>query len=42
MPEDKLMEIVECFISDEKIRSQRNYETKAVGRDVPSLSTLKK
>ena len=42
MPEDKLMEIVESFISDEKIRSQRNYETKSVGRDVPSLSTLKK
>jgi len=41
MPEDKLMEIVESFISDEKIRSQRNYETKSIGRDVPSLSTLK-
>lgn len=39
MSYDKLIEIVEKFISDEKIRSQRNYETKSVGRDVPSLST---
>ncbi len=28
MPYDKLIEIVEKFISDEKIRSQRNYEKK--------------
>lgn len=42
MSEDKLIEIVESFINEEKIRSQRNYEEKSVGREVPSLSTLKK
>lgn len=42
MPEDKLIKIVKCFINAEKICSQHNYETASVGRDVPSLSTLKK
>lgn len=42
MSKDKLIEIVESFINEEKIRSQRNYEEKSVGREVPSLSTLKK
>ena len=40
--EKKLLEIVESFIAAEKITSQRKYEQKSVGKDVPSLSTLKK
>lgn len=40
--EKKLLEIVESFIVAEKITSQRKYEQKSVGKDVPSLSTLKK
>lgn len=42
MPEKKLLKTVESFIKDEKIKSQRIYEKKSVGRDIPSLSTLKK
>ncbi|OXM12889.1 hypothetical protein CEF12_00665 [Enterococcus faecalis] len=37
-----LLKIVESFITVEKITSQRMYEKRSVGKDVPSLSTLKK
>lgn len=40
--EKDLLKIVESFIKTEKITSQRMYEQKSVGKDVPSLSTLKK
>ena len=37
-----LLKIVESFITVEKITSQHMYEKRSVGKDVPSLSTLKK
>ena len=40
--EKDLLKIVESFITVEKITSQRMYEKRSVGKDVPSLSTLKK
>ncbi|WP_430609796.1 hypothetical protein [Enterococcus sp. DIV0876] len=40
--EKDLLRIVGAFIEVEKITSQRMYEQKSVGKDVPSLSTLKK
>ncbi|MDT2638789.1 hypothetical protein P7D31_01485 [Enterococcus dongliensis] len=40
--EQELLEIVESFIKCEKIISQRMYEQKSVGKDIPSLSTVKK
>ncbi|HAP4625869.1 TPA: hypothetical protein IUW47_002222 [Enterococcus faecalis] len=40
--EKDLLKIVESFITVEKITSQRMYEERSVGKDVPSLSTLKK
>ncbi|MDN6753456.1 MAG: hypothetical protein L0M03_09780 [Enterococcus sp.] len=42
MSEQELLEIVESFIKCEKIISQRMYEQKSVGKDIPSLSTVKK
>ena len=42
MSEQELLEIVESFIKCEKISSQRMYEQKSVGKDIPSLSTVKK
>ncbi|WP_250869734.1 hypothetical protein [Enterococcus faecalis] len=40
--EKDLLKIVESFITVEKITSQRMYEKRSVGKDVPLLSTLKK
>ena len=40
--EKDLLKIVESFITVEKITSQRMYEKRSVGKDVPSLRTLKK
>ena len=40
--EKDLLKIVESFITVEKITSQSMYEKRSVGKDVPSLSTLKK
>ena len=40
--EKDLLKIVESFITVEKITSQRMYEKRSVGKDVRSLSTLKK
>ena len=40
--EKDLLKIVESFITVEKITSQRMYEKRSVGKDVPSLNTLKK
>ncbi|MGF2052364.1 hypothetical protein [Enterococcus casseliflavus] len=40
--DNELKEIVSIFISENKIRSQRKYEKLNVGKNVPSLSTLKK
>ncbi|NSS34555.1 hypothetical protein HRG13_10800 [Enterococcus faecalis] len=40
--EKDLLKIVESFITVEKITSQRMYEKRSVGKDVPSLSALKK
>ncbi len=40
--EKDLLKIVESFITVEKITSQRMYEKRSVGKDVPSLSTLKR
>lgn len=40
--EKDLLKIVESFITVEKITSQRMYEKRSVGKDVLSLSTLKK
>nr|WP_195805154.1 hypothetical protein [Enterococcus faecium] len=42
MSEQELLEIVEAFIKCEKITSQRMYEQKSVGKNIPSLSTIKK
>ncbi|MGF2942957.1 hypothetical protein [Enterococcus xiangfangensis] len=42
LSEKELLKIVKSFIKIEKIKSQRIYEQKAVGKDIPSLSTLKK
>jgi len=38
----KLEKIVKVFIEENHIRSQRKYEQKCVGENMPSLSTLKK
>ena len=38
----ELKKIVKDFIKTNSIRSQRKYEEKSVGQNVPSLSTLKK
>lgn len=38
----KLEKIVKVFIEENQIRSQRKYEQKCVGENMPSLSTLKK
>lgn len=38
----ELKKIVKDFIKTNNIRSQRKYEEKSVGQNVPSLSTLKK
>ncbi|MDT2370174.1 hypothetical protein P6Z85_08385 [Enterococcus faecium] len=40
--EKDLLKIVESFITVEKVTSQHMYEKRSVGKDVPSLSTLKK
>lgn len=40
--EKDLLKRVKSFITVEKITSQRMYEKRSVGKDVPSLSTLKK
>lgn len=38
----ELKKIVKDFIKTNNLRSQRKYEEKSVGQNVPSLSTLKK
>lgn len=40
--DSKLEKLVKKFITDNQIRSQRSYEKKCVGENMPSLSTLKK
>ncbi|MGM0282956.1 hypothetical protein IGJ01_000916 [Enterococcus sp. AZ089] len=41
MQTDDLIKVAQIFIKSEKIQSQRAYEKKSVGKDVPCLSTLK-
>ncbi|OTN93159.1 hypothetical protein [Enterococcus faecium] len=38
---DDLIKVAQTFIDSEKIKSQRVYEQKSAGKDVPCLSTLK-
>ncbi|HAP5748602.1 TPA: hypothetical protein IU268_002577 [Enterococcus faecalis] len=41
METDELIKVAQIFIDSEKIKSQRVYEKKSTGKDVPCLSTLK-
>lgn len=42
LSDEELIDIACSFIEEEQICSQRKYEQKVVGKNVPSLSTLKK